>query len=166
MSQCEYIQHSVTPHPPNTPASPSSKSLATSCRPNNRANSSSLAHTTQWISLSGVLRMVHMGNVLGAGLGAHSKHSVTPDTCTVACTRWPRVVVRCMVHVVGCMVCITYHAWGWLACPGEHYYNSNGYVIGDMVLLHAITEKHIIPVPGSQQCHSPPMVSQLPVPCD
>ena len=41
-------------------------------RPNRRANSRSLAHTMQWMGLSGVLRMVHTGNDLATGAGLHS----------------------------------------------------------------------------------------------
>ncbi len=53
--------------------------------PKRRGNSRSLAHTTQWMGLSGVLRMVHTGYDLGAALGWHSKHSVLPFRCTVTC---------------------------------------------------------------------------------
>ena len=53
--------------------------------PNSLWKSSSLAQTMQWMGLSGVLRMVHTGKLLGAGLGLHSKHSVWPLMCTLAC---------------------------------------------------------------------------------
>jgi hypothetical protein len=66
---------------PSAGASASSRSLA-SCGPKSVANSKSLAHTMQWIGLSGVLRMVHTGYVLGVGFGWHSKHSVPPLMCT------------------------------------------------------------------------------------
>ena len=40
--------------------------------PKRRGNSRSLAHTMQWMALSGVLRMVHTGYDLGTGAGLHS----------------------------------------------------------------------------------------------
>ena len=53
--------------------------------PNSSGKSISLAHTTQWMGLSGELRRVQTGKVLGVGLGWHSKHSVRPLRCTLTC---------------------------------------------------------------------------------
>ena len=40
--------------------------------PKRRWKRSSFAQTTQWMGLSGVLRMVHTGNDLGGGFERHS----------------------------------------------------------------------------------------------
>ena len=47
----------------------------------------------QWMGLSGVLRIVQTGKLLGAGLGLHSKHSVWPLMCTLACGQKDSAVV-------------------------------------------------------------------------
>ena len=69
--------------------SPTRSDLPSDCAEKSRGKSRSVAYAMQWMGLSGVSRRVQMGCDLGTGLGLHSKHAVSPLTCTVTCPKYP-----------------------------------------------------------------------------
>jgi hypothetical protein len=134
-------------------------------------NSRSLDHTMQWMGLSGVLRSVQMGKLLGTGLGWHSKHSVWSFRCTVTWGRqtaggqpWP---------ASSALVTPTQEAGTPSACAHDVASRSAPSCVEGFTSAMACTGQHAStaccgpaapcePGPGSPLCRTPPAVAPLP----